>query len=181
MLVRKLEYLFHELLKDVYYLENRLLRTLAKMITGTRSAELAAILEKRRVQTEAHVRRLENVFAMLGKRPEAGPWPVAAGMIDEALDLVAHCSSSPAIDAGLLASAQVVTQYEITRYTTLQCWAAMLGMNDAARLLDATLQEEVLSSQDLNALADEMFKTKKPAKTFPVEVVASADLIPLVA
>jgi ferritin-like metal-binding protein YciE len=180
MPVRNLAYLFHELLKDVYYLENRLLRNLPKMISGVRSAELAAILQKRRLQTESHVKRLENVFAMLGKRPEAGPWPVAAGMIDEALDLVAHCSS-PAIDAGLLASAQVVTQYEITRYTTLQCWAAMLGLNDAARLLDATRQEKVLSNQDLHALADEMFKTKRPAKTFPVEVVPTADLISLVA
>jgi ferritin-like metal-binding protein YciE len=178
MLIRNLEYLFHEILKDVYYLENRLLCTLTRMITGTQSGELAAILEKRRVQTEVHVRRLETVFGMLGKRPQAGPWPVAAGMIDEGPDFVEHYKSSPAIDAGLLASAQVVAQYEITRYTTLQRWAAMLGMNDAARLLDATLQEEVQSNQALNALADEMVNTKMPAKTFTVEAVTSAALIP---
>lgn len=181
MPIRNLEYLFHEILKDVYYLENRLLRTLTKMAAGANSIELAAIFEKSRGQTEGHVTRLEKVFAILSRRPEGRTWPMIDGIIDEGPDFVEHYKSSPALDAGLLASAQAVTQYEITRYTTLKRWAAMLGMQDAVRLLDETLLEATQCGQDMNALADRMASAKTPATRLTFEAVPRVTLLPEVA
>jgi len=171
MRVRNLEYLFNEILKDLYYLENRLLRTLTKMADATNSIELAAVFEKSRARVEGHVQRLEKVFAILGQRPRGRTWPMIDGIIDEGLDFVEHYKSSPALDAGLLASAQAVVQYEITRYTTLKRWAAMLGLHDAVRLLDETLLEATQSNQDMNALADRMTNAKTPATILTFEAV----------
>ena len=181
MPVRNLEYLFHEILKDVYYLSNRLLRTLTKMADGTNSVELAAIFENRWGQTKGHVQRLEKVFAILGKHPEGRTWPIIDGIIDEGPDFVEHYKSSPALDAGLLASAQAVAQYEITRYTTLKRWAAMLGMQDAVRLLDEALLEATQSNQDMNALADRMANAKMQATILTFEAVPRAALLSEVA
>lgn len=163
MCARNLNHLFHEILKDVYYFEKRLLCTLSKMADGANSTELTSVLEEHRGQTEGQILRLEKVFAILGEEAEGRPWPVADGIIDEGPDFVEHYKSSPALDAGLLASAQTVTHYQITRYTTLKRWAAMLGMQDATRLLDETLLEETQSDQELNALAERMACPKKPA------------------
>jgi ferritin-like metal-binding protein YciE len=174
MPVRDLAYLFHEILKDVYYLETRLLRTLTKMVAGATSAELAAIFETRLGQTERHLQRLEAVFAILGERPEGRTWPAVDGIIEEGADFVEHYKSSPALDAGLLASAQAVAQYAMTRYTTLKRWAAMLGMQDAARLLDDTLLEETQSSQELHVLAERMATAKAPAKTMALNAAPEA-------
>lgn len=171
MPVRDLEYLFHEILKDLYYLENRLLRTLTKMAGSTSSIELAATFEKSRARTEGHVQRIEQVFAILGQRPRGRTWPMIDGIVDEGLDFVEHYKCSPALDAGLLASAQAVVQYEITRYTTLKRWAAMLGLHDALRLLDETLLEAMQSNQDMNTLADRMANVKIPATILTFEAV----------
>lgn len=181
MPVRNLKYLFHEILKDVYYFEKRLLNTLSKMATGANSLELADILEKHRDQTEGQIQRLEKVFEILGEQAKGRPWPVADGIIDEGPDFVEHYKSSPALDAGLLASAQTVTHYQITRYATLQRWAAMLGMQDAAGLLDETLLEETQADQDLNALAERMANAEKPTQKPVVEAVPDAVLLSEVA
>lgn len=181
MCVRNLKYLFHEILKDVYYFEKRLLCTLSKMADGANSTELTGILEEHRDLTEGQIQRLEKVFAILGEEAKGRPWPVADGIIDEGPDFVEHYKSSPALDAGLLASAQTVTHYQITRYTTLKRWAAMLGMQDAARLLDKTLQEETQSDEDLNVLADRMANPKKPTKKFTLEVPQHSTLLSEVA
>lgn len=174
MLIRNLEYLFHEILKDLYYLENRLLRTLTKMAGSTNFIELAAAFEKNRAGTEGHVQRLEKVFAILDQRPVGRTWPVIDGIIDEGLDFVEHYKSSPALDAGLLASAQAVVQYEITRYTTLKRWAAMLGLHDAVGLLNETLLEAMQSCQGMDALADRMMNVKTPATILAFEAVPHA-------
>jgi ferritin-like metal-binding protein YciE len=181
MPVRDLEYLFHEILKDLYYLENRLLRTLTKMAGSTNSIELAVTFEKSRARTEGHVQRLRRVFAILGQRPRGRTWPMIDGIIDEGLDFVEHYKSSPALDAGLLASAQAVVQYEITRYTTLKRWAAMLGLHDAVGLLNETLLEAMQSYQDMNALADRMMNVKTPATILPFEAVTRMPLLAEVA
>jgi ferritin-like metal-binding protein YciE len=181
MTVRNLEYLFHEILKDLYYLSNRLLSTLSKMADGTNSIELAAIFESRAGQTKKHVSRLEKVFAILGKPPEGRTWPIIDGMIDEGPDFVEHYRSSPALDAGLLASAQAVTQYEITRYMTLKRWAAMLGMQEAVRLLDEALLESIQSNRDMNALADRMANAGAPATILAFEAAPRGALLSEVA
>lgn len=151
---KTLDNLFLDTLKDVYYAEKKILRTLPKMAKAANAQELAAAFEKHRDQTEVQVDRLERVFEMLGKRPQGKTCPAIDGIIEEGQEIMDDYKSSPALDAGLLAAAQAVEHYEITRYGTLKRWAEVMGMSEAALLLDETLQEESQTDEDLSALAD---------------------------
>ena len=91
---------------------------------------------------------------MLGKRAQGKTCPAIDGIIEEGQEIMDDYKSSPALDAGLLAAAQAVEHYEITRYGTLKRWAEVMGMSEAALLLDETLQEESQTDEDLSALAD---------------------------
>jgi ferritin-like metal-binding protein YciE len=155
MATKTLENLFHDGLKDIYYTEKKILRTLPKMAKGANSDELKAAFEKHRDQTEGQVERLEQVFEMLGKRAQGKTCPAIDGIIEEGQEILDDYKQSPALDAGLLAAAQAVEHYEITRYGTLRRWAQMLGMNEAADLLSATLEEESQTDEELTALADQ--------------------------
>ena len=154
MATKTLDNLFLDTLKDVYYAEKKILRTLPKMAKAANAQELAAAFEKHRDQTEVQVDRLERVFEMLGKRPQGKTCPAIDGIIEEGQEIIDDYKSSPALDAGLLAAAQAVEHYEITRYGTLKRWAEVMGMSEAALLLDETLQEESQTDEDLSALAD---------------------------
>jgi ferritin-like metal-binding protein YciE len=154
MATKNLENLFHDSLKDIYYAEKKILRTLPKMAKGANSEELKAAFEKHRDQTEGQVERLEQVFEMSGKRAQGKTCPAIDGIIEEGQEILEEYKDSPALDAGLLAAAQAVEHYEITRYGTLRRWAQMLGMSEAADLLAATLQEESQTDEELTALAD---------------------------
>jgi ferritin-like metal-binding protein YciE len=157
---KTLDNLFHDTLKDVYYAEKKILRTLPKMAKGAKSKALAAAFEKHRDQTEVQVERLEKIFDMLGKRAQGKTCPAIDGIIEEGQEIMEDYKSSPALDAGLLAAAQAVEHYEITRYGTLKRWAEVLGMREAAQLLDETLQEEAQTDEDLTALADKQVNAK---------------------
>jgi ferritin-like metal-binding protein YciE len=157
---KTLDNLFLDTLKDVYYAEKKILRTLPKMAKGTKSKELAAAFEKHRDQTEVQVDRLEKIFEMLGKRAQGKTCPAIDGIIEEGQEIMEDYKSSPALDAGLLAAAQAVEHYEITRYGTLKRWAEVLGMQEAVQLLDETLQEESQTDEDLTALADKQVNAK---------------------
>jgi ferritin-like metal-binding protein YciE len=154
MATKTLDNLFLDTLKDVYYAEKKILRTLPKMAKAANAKELAAAFEKHRDQTEVQVDRLERIFEMLGKRPQGKTCPAIDGIIEEGQEIMDDYKSSPALDAGLLAAAQAVEHYEITRYGTLKRWAEVMGMSEAALLLDETLQEESQTDEDLSALAD---------------------------
>jgi ferritin-like metal-binding protein YciE len=171
MAAKSLDTLFHEILKDVYYTERKLLRALPRMADGANCSDLAALFERRRAQTEEQVRRLAKVFATLGKLPQERTWPVIDGMIDEGPEIVEHYQLSPALDAGLIAAAQTVAHYEITRYGALKRWATMLGMSEAAQLLDETLQEELQAGAELSALADRALIAELRSKTLLFEAV----------
>ncbi len=151
---KTLDNLFLDTLKDVYYAEKKILRTLPKMAKAANAQELAAAFEKHRDQTEVQVERLERIFEMLGKRAQGKTCPAIDGIIEEGQEIMDDYKSSPALDAGLLAAAQAVEHYEITRYGTLKRWAEVMGMSEAALLLDETLQEESQTDEDLSALAD---------------------------
>jgi ferritin-like metal-binding protein YciE len=151
---KTLDNLFLDTLKDVYYAEKKILRTLPKMAKAANAQELAAAFEKHRDQTEMQVERLERVFEMLGRRAQGKTCPAIDGIIEEGQEIMDDYKSSPALDAGLLAAAQAVEHYEITRYGTLKRWAEVMGMSEAALLLDETLQEESQTDEDLSALAD---------------------------
>lgn len=154
MATKTLDNMFHDTLRDVYYAEKKILRTLPKMAKAAKSKELSAAFEKHRKQTEGQVARLDKVFGMIGKRAQGKTCPAIDGIIEEGQEIIEEYKESPALDAGLLAAAQAVEHYEITRYGTLRRWAHLLGMPEAVRLLDETLREESQTDEDLSMLAD---------------------------
>src|SRR4029450_205415 len=151
---KRLENLFHDTLKDTYVAEKKSLATLPKMEKAARSAELKGAFAKHRKETEGHVTRLEEVFAAIDKRPQGKTCDAIIGITDEGAEIMKEYRGSPALDAGLLAAAQAVEHYEISRYGTLKTWAQELGLNDAARLLDETLAEEKKTDVLLTQIAE---------------------------
>ncbi|MDB5658146.1 MAG: hypothetical protein JWS10_761 [Cypionkella sp.] len=149
-----LEGLFHETLRDIYYAERRILKTLPKMMRAAQSEDLKAAFEKHRGETEVQIERLAQIFEIIGKRPQAKTCPAIDGIIDEGEEVMESFKGAPALDAGLVAAAQAVEHYEMARYGTLRAWAACLGMTDAEQLLMQTLQEEEATDEALTQLAD---------------------------
>ena len=154
MAEKTLENLFHDSLKDVYYAERQILKALPKMRRGAQNQDLKQAFEDHKAQTEGHVGRLQQVFELIGKRAQGKTCPAIDGIIEEGEELMSEYKGTAALDAGLIAAAQAVEHYEITRYGTLKRWAEVLGMKDAVKLLDATLQEEADTDEKLTALAD---------------------------
>lgn len=151
---KTLEVLFHDTLKDIYYAEKKILKTLPKMARAAQSPKLKAAFEKHRDETEGHVERLQQVFELMGKRAQGKTCDAIEGIVSEGEEIIDNFKGMPAIDAGLISSAQAVEHYEITRYGTLKRWAEVLGMGDAAKLLGQTLAEESKTDEALTGLAD---------------------------
>jgi ferritin-like metal-binding protein YciE len=149
-----LEDLFLTTLKDVYYAEKQILRALPKMAKAAESDELRQAFEKHRAETETQVERLEEVFEAIGKKAQGKTCEAIQGIIDEGKEIMEVFADSEALDAGLIAAAQAVEHYEISRYGTLRTWAQELGLRDAVRLLDETLTEEKNTDKALTALAE---------------------------
>ena len=151
---KTLEDLFHDTLKDIYYAERKILKALPKMKRAAQSDDLKAAFEKHREETEGHIERLQQVFEILGKQPRGKTCDAIEGIVAEGEEIMEEFKDTPALDAGLISSAQAVEHYEITRYGTLKRWATELGHADAAKLFDKTLQEESKTDADLTKLAD---------------------------
>jgi ferritin-like metal-binding protein YciE len=151
---KTLEDLFYETLKDIYFAEKQILKALPKMAKAVNSDDLRRAFEKHRGETEGHVERLEKVFDLIDRPARAKTCDAILGIVDEGKEIMEEFGDSPALDAGLLAGAQAVEHYEISRYGTLRTWAAELGLNDAARLLDQTLTEEKKTDELLTKLAE---------------------------
>ena len=160
MAEKNLETLFHETLKDIYYAERKILKALPKMARGAQSPELKAAFEKHRDETEGQIERLQQVFELIGKRPQGKTCAAIEGILEEGEEILEEFKGQPALDAGLAAAAQAVEHYEISRYGTLKRWAQVLGMKDAVTLLDATLKEESMTDDALTALADKVANQK---------------------
>jgi ferritin-like metal-binding protein YciE len=150
---KTLDELFHDTLKDIYFAEKKILATLPKMEKAAQSAELKKAFAKHRDQTEGHVERLEEVFEIIDKKPQGKTCDAIVGITDEGAEIMKEYKGSPALDAGLLAAAQAVEHYEISRYGTLRSWARELGLANAARLLDQTLTEEKETDAALTEIA----------------------------
>jgi ferritin-like metal-binding protein YciE len=146
--------LFLMSLKDIYYAEKQILRALPKMAKAAESEELREAFQTHREETQGQVERLEQVFEMLGKRASGKTCEAIQGLIAEGEEVMEEFAESEALDAGLLAAAQSVEHYEISRYGTLKTWASELGMEDAAELLEETLEEEKRTDQLLSRLAE---------------------------
>lgn len=151
--LKHLDDLFHNTLKDVYFAERKIIATLPKMAKAAKSPELQSAFEKHRKETEIHVKRLEEIFGMLGAKPQSTTCDAMMGIVKEGEGLIEEYSGSPALDPALLAIAQAVEHYEMARYGALKCWAEELGMDGAAKLLEATLQEEKMTDKALTTLA----------------------------
>jgi ferritin-like metal-binding protein YciE len=151
---KNLSELFVDTLKDIYYAEKKILSTLPKMAKAAQSAELKAAFEKHEGETEGQIERLEQVFEIVGAPARGKKCDAIEGIIDEGKEVMQDYKGSPALDAGLLAAAQAVEHYEISRYGTLKTWAGKLGHKQAVTLLDQTLQQEKKTDADLTKIAE---------------------------
>jgi ferritin-like metal-binding protein YciE len=151
---KKLDELFHDTLKDIYYAEKKILTALPKMAKAAQNPDLKAAFQKHEGETEEQVSRLEQVFELIDKKPQGKKCPAIDGLVKEGQEIAKEYKGSPALDSGLLAAAQAVEHYEISRYGTLRTWAEELGLNDGVRLLDATLKEEKATDVTLTKLAE---------------------------
>ena len=150
---KNLNELFHDTLKDIYFAEKKIVSTLPKMAKAVNSNELRMAFEKHRIETEGHVKRLEQVFDLIDAKPQAKICDAIMGIVKEGESLMEEYKDSPALDAALLAVAQAVEHYEMSRYGTLKTWAGELNLDDAVDLLEATLQEEKKTDAALSSLA----------------------------
>jgi ferritin-like metal-binding protein YciE len=157
---KKLDDLFLETLKDIYYAEKQILRALPKMAKNAQSPELKQAFEAHKQETEGQVERLQQIFEMLDKPARGKTCDAILGIIEEGKEIMEDFAGSPALDAGLVGAAQAVEHYEIARYGTLKAWAGQLGMKDAVTLLDATLQEEMKTDKLLSGLARQPINAK---------------------
>ena len=164
MAAKDLRELFHETLKDIYFAEKKILTTLPKMAKAAQSADLKAAFVKHERETRGQVKRLEQVFKIFGKKPQAKKCEAIMGITKEGAEIMTEFKGMPALDAGLAAAAQAVEHYEMSRYGTLKTWAAELGMSDAADLLDATLKEEKATDAALTSLAKSVVNVEAEAE-----------------
>jgi len=151
---KELKDLFLDTLKDIYFAEKKILSALPKMAKAAQSPKLKAAFEKHLTETEGQVDRLDQVFASIDETPKGKTCEAIIGIIDEGKEVMDEYKGTPALDAGLLAAAQAVEHYEISRYGTLKTWASELGYKDAVNLLDATLQEEKKTDSTLSQIAE---------------------------
>jgi ferritin-like metal-binding protein YciE len=156
--------LFHDTLKDVYFAENKILKTLPKMAKAAQSKELKAAFVKHERETRGQITRLQRVFKILGKKPQAKTCEAIMGITKEGAEIMADFKGMPALDAGLVAAAQAVEHYEMSRYGTLRTWAEELGIPDAAALLEATFKEEKATDFALSAIAKSVVNVKAEAE-----------------
>lgn len=151
---KTLEELFHDTLKDIYYAEKKILSSLPKMAKAAHSPELKAAFEKHERETDGQVDRLEKVFEIIEAPARGKKCDAIEGILEEGKEIMDEYKGSPALDAGLLAAAQAVEHYEISRYGTLKSWAEKLGMKQAVSLLEETLQEEKKTDADLTKIGE---------------------------
>ncbi|KZD21850.1 YciE/YciF ferroxidase family protein [Tardiphaga sp. 1201_B9_N1_1] len=145
--------LFLDTLKDIYFAEKQILKALPKMAKAATSDKLRAAFEKHHDETEGQVERLEQIFELLDKPARGKTCDAIMGILDEGKEIMDEYKGTSSLDAGLLAAAQAVEHYEISRYGTLKAWATELGMKDAVRLLDETLNQEKKTDESLSVLA----------------------------
>jgi ferritin-like metal-binding protein YciE len=155
--------LFHDTLKDIYYAEKKIVSTLPKMAKAAQNVELKAAFQKHLAETEGHVERLEEVFELIGAKAQGKTCDAINGITDEGAEVMTEYKGTPALDPGLLAVAQAVEHYEISRYGTLRTWAEELGYADAVGLLQATLDEEKATDRALTAIAESVVNQQAEA------------------
>ncbi len=145
--------LFEDELKDIYWAEKALSKALPKMAKNATSEDLAECLTDHLEETKGHITRLEQVFELLGKKAQAKKCDAMAGLIEEGQGIMEDTAEGAVRDAGIISAAQKSEHYEIATYGTLAVFAELLGENEAAELLRATLEEEKTADSKLTEIA----------------------------
>ncbi len=154
MKIDSLKALLEEELKDIYSAEKQLLKALPKMVKKASSEELKSALQEHLEVTEGQIARLEEVFESLGKPAKAKTCKAMQGLLEEATEIMEEDATDAVLDAGIIAAAQKVEHYEIASYGTVRTWARLVGEDQAAELLQETLDEESEADQRLTELAE---------------------------
>jgi ferritin-like metal-binding protein YciE len=154
--IRTMDDLFVQTLQDIYYAEQKILRALPEMIEECANPSLRSALEQHMAETQNHVRRVEQVFSMQETEPKTVDCPAIDGIIKEAKEIVGdvELEEKDVVDAALIAAAQAVEHYEITRYGSLVSWAHALGRDDCAVVLEENLKEEKAADKKLTEIAE---------------------------
>ena len=158
--IKNMDDLFVHTLRDIYYAENQILKALPEMIEKATDAQLKQGFQSHLAETKNHVKRLEQVFEMHGVKAKGVDCPAIDGIIDEAEEIAGEVADKQVLDAALIAAAQAVEHYEITRYGTLVAWANQLGRSDCASVLQKNLDEEKAADKKLTALAESKVNRK---------------------
>ncbi len=152
--IHTMDDLFLHTLQDIYYAENQIVKALPEMIEKATDKQLAQGFKTHLEETKGQVKRLEQVFKLLGKAPQGVDCPAIDGLIEEAEDVAGDIDDKQVLDAALIGAAQAVEHYEIARYGTLMAWAKTLGHQDAIRLLKQNLDEEKAADEKLSKMAE---------------------------
>ena len=152
--LKTLEDLFMHGLKDIYYAENQIVKNLPKMIEAASDAELKKGLKAHLAETEVQVTRLEQAFELLGENPMGTRCPGIDGILTEGDEVLGDVDGRTVTNAAVIASAQAVEHYEISRYGALIAWAIELGKDEVVPLLERNLREEKAADKKLTAIAE---------------------------
>src|SRR4051812_22159114 len=140
-------------LKDIYYAENQIVKSLPKLIDKATNRDLSKGLKDHLEETKHQVARLDQVFKMLGQEPQGVKCPAIDGLITEADEVAGEVADKKVLDAAIVGAAQSVEHYEIARYGTLIAWAESLGRDDVTRLFNTNLNEEKAADKKLSTIA----------------------------
>jgi ferritin-like metal-binding protein YciE len=152
--IKTLDDLFVHTLQDIYYAEKQITKALPQMVQKTSDPQLKQAFETHLRETEQQIKMVEQVFSMHGKQPKGVTCPAIDGIISEAQDIIGDVEDKQVLDAAMLAAAQAVEHYEITRYGTLVAWAKQLGRQDCASVLHQILDQEKATDEKLNRIAE---------------------------
>jgi len=161
------EELFVHTLQDIYYAEHQILKALPDMVEKASDAELKKGFRMHLKQTKGHIKRIDRVFKMIKSIPQGTKCPAIDGIIEEANEIAGEIEDKMVLNAALIAAAQAVEHYEITRYGTLVAWANLLGRNDVAKILNMTLKEEKATDKKLGGIAKRKINRKAASRKLP--------------
>ncbi len=159
--------LFVHTLQDIYYAEHQILKALPDMVKKATDPELKKGFSSHLKQTKGHVKRLDRVFKMIKSIPQGTKCPAIDGIIEEANEIAGEIDDKVVLNAALIAAAQAVEHYEITRYGTLAAWAKVIGRNDVAKVLHMTLNEEKAADKKLSGIAKRKINRKAANRKLP--------------
>ena len=158
--IKSLDDLFIHTLQDIYYAEQQITKALPEMIEKASDPQLKQAFQTHLGETQQQIQMVEQVFRMHGHDPKGVTCPAIDGIISEAQDIAGEIDDPQVLDAALLAAAQAVEHYEITRYGTLVAWAKQLGRDDCAGVLHQILDQEKATDQKLNRIAESKINTQ---------------------